>query len=623
MVDLDDATRIRCRTDSGVDSFMVYPEKAPPNKAIHSPREELQKRSIFLHLDSEYKDVAKDHAYASRDCSGKCLSGCNHGLATDSTHSKTPPGSRLPRKLRQPLDICGRDASVDSMRHNVEPVETATPQTNDNSSMHLSRLTLDSHDLKSSLKRTVDACTTQSISGEPATKCCCREGKSGMVGCRPPVFRCTMPAQIRAREQMVNGNLPSPVTSPGRSHRKGSHAAVAPKQQQKCMPNTKGIGRSIPPNKNESHPLANAQAASLVPQRPASPQEEDSDEEFPVNELIRQPGPCIMSPQQLMSEVLGIYAAIETVERKCIAIDQGQMDRAAKHIKLSDHNWPALTAVHRTLLHEHYDFLIASQQPTALDQVKRMASERQMPLRLWRFGIHSYLEVLRLHLPESMDFMVNYIMIAYQMLALLFETVPTFEVVWTECLGDLARYRMAIENKDIRDRETWAGVAHHWYQKASEKQPDVGRLYHHLGLLARPSALQQVYYYTKALSCVQPFYNSKESIKIIFDPALGQTQQQPSYASELDELVIKAHAIMFNKTSVESADAARNTLLSHLDQRMLYAAASKYREHGVFIAVANLSACFAYGSEQDPLRQLLLCKSDVSWFRPVVLIHES
>jgi len=317
-----------------------------------------------------------------------------------------------------------------------------------------------------------------------------------------------------------------------------------------------------------------------------------------------------MSPPQLIAEVLGIYAAIEKVERKCIAIDQGQMGNPAKRAKLSDHNWQALTAVHRTLLYEHYDFLIASQQPTAPDEVKRMASERQMPLRLWRFAIHSYLEVLRLHLPESMDFMVNYIMIAYQMLALLFETVPTFEVVWTECLGDLARYRMAIENKDIRDREIWTGVAHYWYLKASEKQPDVGRLYHHLGILARPRALQQVYYYTKSLTCVQPFQNAKESIKTIFDPALGRSQQQPTYATELDEMVVKVHAVMFNKTSLESAYSTRKTLLSQLAPQIEHAGA-KWREYGVFVAVTNISAWFSYGFEQDALRQLLMCKPTV------------
>ena len=43
-------------------------------------------------------------------------------------------------------------------------------------------------------------------------------------------------------------------------------------------------------------------------------------------------------------------------------------------------------------------------------------------------------------------------------MALLSETVPAFEDTWIECLGDLGRYRMAIEDDDIRDRDDRPGV---------------------------------------------------------------------------------------------------------------------------------------------------------------------
>ncbi len=55
--------------------------------------------------------------------------------------------------------------------------------------------------------------------------------------------------------------------------------------------------------------------------------------------------------------------------------------------------------------------------------------------------------------------MLAFIYLAYSMMALLYETVPAFEDTWIECLGDLGRYRMAIEDDDIRDREVWTGVA--------------------------------------------------------------------------------------------------------------------------------------------------------------------
>ena len=88
---------------------------------------------------------------------------------------------------------------------------------------------------------------------------------------------------------------------------------------------------------------------------------------------------------------------------------------------------------------------------------------------MWRYGIHNLLELLRHQLPYHMDFMMQFIIHAYQMVALLVETVPLFEETWTECLGDLSRYRMAVEETDMQAREVWAATARFWYCKSAEK----------------------------------------------------------------------------------------------------------------------------------------------------------
>jgi hypothetical protein len=75
------------------------------------------------------------------------------------------------------------------------------------------------------------------------------------------------------------------------------------------------------------------------------------------------------------------------------------------------------------------------------------------------------------------------------MMALLCETIPTFENTWIECFGDLNRYRMAIENADIRDLKVWSTVARLWYREAADKSPKIGRLYHYFAILARPYTL--------------------------------------------------------------------------------------------------------------------------------------
>ncbi|KAL2256400.1 hypothetical protein VTK26DRAFT_1734 [Humicola hyalothermophila] len=70
-----------------------------------------------------------------------------------------------------------------------------------------------------------------------------------------------------------------------------------------------------------------------------------------------------------------------------------------------------------------------------------------------RYGIYDFLELLRHRLLASLDYMRTFIDTAYSMIALLYEMVPAFEDTWIECLGNLACYRIAIEDDDVRNRE--------------------------------------------------------------------------------------------------------------------------------------------------------------------------
>lgn len=148
----------------------------------------------------------------------------------------------------------------------------------------------------------------------------------------------------------------------------------------------------------------------------------------------------------LIAEVKGIYAGLVMVETKCIEVDNAQSPpNELEGIEVDDalipQNWlrfalnnssniPALIALHSTLLHEHHDFFLASQHPTASPALRRLASKYAMPARMWRHGIHSFLELLRHHLPDLMEHMLTFIYLAYTMMALLYETVPAFEDTW-------------------------------------------------------------------------------------------------------------------------------------------------------------------------------------------------
>jgi hypothetical protein len=118
-----------------------------------------------------------------------------------------------------------------------------------------------------------------------------------------------------------------------------------------------------------------------------------------------------------------------------------------------------------------------------------------MLIRMWRSGIYSFLELLRHRLPGSLEHMLTFVYMAYSMVTLLLESVSAFEDSWIEFLGNLSKYRMTME-EDLHDRAVWCGIARYWYNKAADKSPDVGRIQHHLGVLARPNIIQQLFYYT-------------------------------------------------------------------------------------------------------------------------------
>lgn len=315
--------------------------------------------------------------------------------------------------------------------------------------------------------------------------------------------------------------------------------------------------------------------------------------------MIRQPETRPISQEQLVAEVKGIYAGLVMVESKCIEVDNSQSQGGSKSLK--DEQWQALIALHRTLLHEHHDFFLASQHPSASPALRRLASKYAMPARMWRHGIHSFLELLRHCLPESLEHMLTFIYLAYSMMALLFETVPAFEDTWIECLGDLGRYRMAIEDDDIRDREVWTGVSRFWYSKASDKAPTTGRLYHHLAILARPNALQQLFYYSKSLCVPIPFKSAKESILTLFDPVLSTDPKQHVRMAPVDIAFVKAMAILFTRRDTGKLKGAIEDFLGNLDTHIARST-RRWQEAGYYIAIVTACSLLGFGLDETDER---------------------
>ncbi|KAL2868203.1 uncharacterized protein BJX67DRAFT_63674 [Aspergillus lucknowensis] len=307
--------------------------------------------------------------------------------------------------------------------------------------------------------------------------------------------------------------------------------------------------------------------------------------------ILLQPETEPPTEEQLTNNVRGIYAGILMVEERCMEYIKIQSQSKKE---LSPQHWQQLIAVHRTLLQEHHDFLLATQNPVGDTILKGLAQKYSMPARLWRHGIQALLELLRRRLPGSSEYMLTFIHLAYSTMTLLLETAPAFEDSWIECLGDISRYRMLVEEADFREQEVWVRIARYWYNKAADRNPDVGRIQHHLAVLGRPDIVQQLFYYTKSLVCGRPFEGTRESILLILNPSL----KIPRTIRRLPEIVtafVVAHGHLFTGDLTDPFVGACDDFLSLLGQYIARMGPG-FKVQGVFISSCNFAAIFEYGA---------------------------
>ncbi|KAI0189228.1 hypothetical protein F4808DRAFT_46550 [Astrocystis sublimbata] len=329
---------------------------------------------------------------------------------------------------------------------------------------------------------------------------------------------------------------------------------------------------NIDPSPSASWPKPSSFRAGKAPVAPrvSEPPEDD----YEVRRMIKQLETRPISQEQLVAEVKGIYAGLMMVEAKCIEVDNAQSSQ--NDTRLNNEQWQAFIALYRTLLYEHYDFFLALQYPSASPALKRLALKYAMPARMWRHGIHSFLELLRYRLPESLEHMLTFIYLVYSMMALLYETVPAFEDIWIECFGDLGRYRMAIEDEDIRDREGWTSVSRHWYSK--------------------------LYYYAKSLCVPIPFASAKESIMTLFDPILSGHAYRRMLL--IDVAFVRTHGILFSRKQSEKFGLVAKAFLEFLDT-YIHRIEKRWTETGYYIAIANCCALLSYGKEENAIMKLI------------------
>ncbi|OQE72620.1 hypothetical protein PENNAL_c0095G01861 [Penicillium nalgiovense] len=154
-----------------------------------------------------------------------------------------------------------------------------------------------------------------------------------------------------------------------------------------------------------------------------------------------------------------------------------------------------------------------------------------------------------------------------------------------EQLGDVARYGMFAEKLN---REYWNVISRCWYQKAADRNPDSGRIQHHLGVLSQSDPLQTLFFLTKALISMQPFSGSRVTVGRFFNDWPNLALQENSMATYF----IAAHYVLLGGDSTERFMTFTNGFLSLLPSYMEHH--GHQGQHTVYVMSCNFASVFGY-----------------------------
>ena len=160
---------------------------------------------------------------------------------------------------------------------------------------------------------------------------------------------------------------------------------------------------------------------------------------------------------------------------------------------------------------------------------------------------------------------------------------------------------MTFEN-DRLDRALWCSTFKSWYQKAVDRNPNCGRLHHHLAILARPRTLEQLSLYTRSLTCIAPYKNTGKTLMTVFDECKS-AEPQSSWETKL----VRAHAILVTGQMHHPEEFDEIVEQLEEDTSSGAQATTTFKEIGLSAAIANVAALFEYGTlKPDVMSRLRL-----------------
>ena len=152
----------------------------------------------------------------------------------------------------------------------------------------------------------------------------------------------------------------------------------------------------------------------------------------------------------------------------------------------------------------------------------------------------------------------------------------------------------------MRDREIWSNVARTWYNQAADRSPNVGRIQHHLAVLARPNIVQQLFFYTKALVSIVPFVNATDSIMLLFTPLLQDQEKNKDRYTETESSLVIACGVLFTRGSLSThrnhAKIFEETLNGHIGKL-----GNKWKVQGPEVASGLIACVMDCGRDKNPI----------------------
>lgn len=156
------------------------------------------------------------------------------------------------------------------------------------------------------------------------------------------------------------------------------------------------------------------------------------------------------------------------------------IDRPAETLPWADYN-----EAHRALLYGHHNLILASLSPDASSDIRAIPFKHQLPRRMWSTGVQPLLDVLQdwssiRNIDQARKFrehMREFIIMAYALVALLYETAPVSKDSWALYLGHLSQYHASVE-KDVGEQEHWQAVAKFWHTQLFTLGTPSGELYY-------------------------------------------------------------------------------------------------------------------------------------------------